>query len=47
MSKYSDYDLETVTAQCDNCGTEYEVYDTTDYKEVNAELRIDGWINTW
>lgn len=47
MSKYSDYDFETVTTQCDNCGREYEIYGTTDYREANAELRIDGWINTW
>jgi len=43
MTKYVDYTFENCECQCDECGYDITV-DSTDYTDVNRELKDDNWI---
>lgn len=43
MSKYVDYVFESCECNCDECGFT-NIVDSTDYSEVNKELKRDNWI---
>lgn len=44
MAKYIDYTLQECECECDRCGNREWIQETTDYKEINDELRSLGWI---
>ena len=43
MAKEIDRDFDNCDCECDYCGQSETVY-STDYREINKELRDMGWI---
>lgn len=43
MTKYVDYTFENCDCECDECGYN-QIIDSTDYSDINKELRDDNWI---
>lgn len=44
MPKTMDYDFHECICECDNCSIEH-VVDSTDFADVNDEIKSYGWIN--